>query len=150
VHNLELYRVIVDKYPTNLITEDRWGAVPLLYAFWGAAPAEIIQFLLESYQSLNPDHVFNWTMMVETMGRYDTPKENIQNLLSVKQMNFPDQTIDWEYLLDKFVQPSRYSINHILFLKRMQFLVMCGMSERVETLLAHNIIIASSDCASIR
>jgi hypothetical protein len=25
VHDLELYRVIVDNYPTNLITEDRWG-----------------------------------------------------------------------------------------------------------------------------
>jgi hypothetical protein len=42
VHDLELYCVIVDNYPTNLITEDRWGALPLLYAFWGAAPAEII------------------------------------------------------------------------------------------------------------
>jgi len=33
VHNLELYLVIVQIYPTNLITEDRWGATPLLYAF---------------------------------------------------------------------------------------------------------------------
>ena len=49
VHNLEVYRVIVEKYTTNLITKDRWGALPLLYAFWGAAPAEIIQFLLKSY-----------------------------------------------------------------------------------------------------
>jgi hypothetical protein len=30
VHNLEVYRVMVEKYPTNLITEDRWGALPLL------------------------------------------------------------------------------------------------------------------------
>jgi len=33
VHDLELYRVIVEKYPANLITEDRWGALPLLYVF---------------------------------------------------------------------------------------------------------------------
>jgi hypothetical protein len=44
VHDLEVYRVIVENYPTNLITEDRWGALPLLYAFWGAAPAEINSF----------------------------------------------------------------------------------------------------------
>ena len=74
VHNLEMYRVIVEKYPTNLITEDRWGALPLLYAFWGAAPAETIQFLLKSYQALYPGYEFNWTNMVETMGRTDTPK----------------------------------------------------------------------------
>ena len=53
--------MIVEKYPANLITEDRWGALPLLYAFWGAAPSEIIHFLLESYQLLYPGHVFNWT-----------------------------------------------------------------------------------------
>ena len=133
VHDIELYRVIVDNYPANLITEDGWGAVPLLYAFWGAAPAEIIQFLLDSYQSLYPNHVFNWTMMVETMGRCDTPKESIENLLLVKQMHFPEQTIDWEYLLDQFALPSKVSFTTI-FTERMQFLVMCGMSESVEAL----------------
>jgi hypothetical protein len=102
VHDVEVYRVIIDNYPTNLITEDRWGATPLLYAFWGAAPNEIIQFFLKSYQLLYPDHVFNWTMMVKTMGRCDTPKENIENLLSVKQMHYPEQPIDWVYLLDEF------------------------------------------------
>ena len=106
VHDIEVYRVIVENYPTNLITEDWWGALPLLYAFWGAAPTEIIQFLLDSYQSLYPDHVFNWTMMVETIGRCDTPKESIEKLLLVKQMHFPDQTIDWGFLLDKFAKPS--------------------------------------------
>jgi hypothetical protein len=77
VHNLELYRLIVEKYPTNLVTIDRWGALPLLYAFWGAAPNEIIYFLLESYHSLYPGYVFNWTMMVETMARTDTPKKTL-------------------------------------------------------------------------
>jgi hypothetical protein len=102
VHSLELYRVIIDNFPANLIIEDRWGATPLLYAFWGGAPHDITQFLLDSYQSLYPNHVFNWTMMVETMGRCDTPKERIENLLHVKQKLFPEQPIDWVYLLNKF------------------------------------------------
>jgi hypothetical protein len=134
VHDLKLYRVIVEKYPTNLIIEDRWGALPLLYAFWGAAPAEIIQFLLDSYQSLYPDHVFNWTIIVETMGRCDTPKENIENMLHVRQMHFPKQPLDWEYLLDKFALPSRISFEGAPFQELMQFLFMCGMSDRVEAL----------------
>jgi hypothetical protein len=133
VHDLELYRLIVENYPANLITEDRWGALPLLYAFWGAAPTEIIQFLLKSYQSLYPGHVFNWTMMLKTMGRTDTPKESIEKLLSVKQMHFPEQPIDWGYLLDKFARPSCQSVR-TCFHKRMQFLVMCGMSAHVESL----------------
>jgi hypothetical protein len=126
--------VIVEKYPTNLITEDRWGALPLLYAFWGAAPTEIIQFLLDRYQSLYPDHDFNWTMMVETMGRCDTPTENIQNLLRVKRIHFPDQPIDWDYLLDKFANCSNFSFSGPPFKERMQFLLMCGLSSHVEAL----------------
>jgi hypothetical protein len=134
VHYIELYRVIVEKYPTNLITEDRWGALPLLYAFWGAAPTEIIQFLLESYQSLYPCFEFNWTMMVETMGRCDTPKESIENLLCVKQIHFHDQSIDWEYLLNEFAKPSNLHLNIVLLQEQMRFLFMCGMSDRVEAL----------------
>jgi hypothetical protein len=42
VQNLELYKVLVAKYPGNLITEDRWGALPLLYAVWGEAPDEVV------------------------------------------------------------------------------------------------------------
>jgi hypothetical protein len=134
VHNLEVYRVIVEKYPANLITEDRWGALPLLYAFWGAAPVEIIQFLLGSYKSLYPGYEFNWTMMVETMGRCDTPKEIIENLLCVRQMHFPEQPLDWEYLLNKFAQPSNCNFHGAPFQECMQFLFICGMSERVEAL----------------
>jgi hypothetical protein len=110
-----MYRVIVERYPTNLITKDRWGALPLLYAFWGAAPAEIIKFLLESYQSLYPGFEFNWTNMVETMGRTDTPKEIIENMLRVRQIHFPEQPIDWEYLLDEFVKPSAFHISIVLY-----------------------------------
>jgi hypothetical protein len=134
VHNIEVYRVVVEKYPANLITEDRWGALPLLYAFWGAAPNEIIEFLLGSYQCIYPGHVFNWTMMVETIGRCDTPKESIENLLHVKQLHFPEQPIDWEYLLDQFARPSQISLADAPNQERMKFLVMCGMSESVEAL----------------
>jgi hypothetical protein len=106
-----MYRIIVENYPTNLITEDRWGALPLVYAFWGAAPAEIIQFLLDSYQSLYPVYEFNWKMMVETMGRCDTPKERIENLLCVKQMHFSEQPINWGYLLDRFAEVEDFCIS---------------------------------------
>jgi hypothetical protein len=134
VHDLELYRVIVDNYPANLITKDRWGGLPLLYAFWGDAPAEIIQFLLDSYQSLYPDYEINWTNMVETMGRTSTPKERIENLLHVNQIHFPDQPIDWEYLLDEFVKPRQFHQNATLFQEKIHFLFMCGMSSCVEAL----------------
>jgi hypothetical protein len=123
VHNLEAYHLIVEQYPANLITKDRWGALPLLYAFWGGAPVEVIEFLLDSYHSLYPDYVFNWTMMVETMGQCQTPKERINNLLCVRQMQFPDQPIDWEYLLTQFARSSSRFHNVVLFQEQMRFLL---------------------------
>jgi len=134
VHDLELYRLIVEKYPTNLITEDRWGALPLLYAFWGAAPNKIIHFLVKSYESLYPDHIFNWTMMVETMGRCDTPNERIENLLCVKQVHYPEQPINWVYLLDVFAEPSNRNFHGAHFQEHMRFLFTCGMLDRVKAL----------------
>ena len=100
-HNLEVYHFIVEKYPTNLITEDRWGATPLLYAFWGAAPAEIINFLIDSYQSLYPDHEFDWTDMVITLGRANAPVDVIQNLLDVQHTLSPGYNIDWDQILEE-------------------------------------------------
>ena len=60
----ELYQVLVEKYPENLIVKDAWGATPLLYAIWGEAPSEIIQFLINRYQSLYPAHAFDWNGML--------------------------------------------------------------------------------------
>ena len=134
VHDLELYRVIVDNYPTNLIIEDAWGATPLLYAFWGAAPPEIIQFLLDSYQLLYPDHEFNWTMMMKTLGLFGTPKEHIENLLHVRQTHFSDHAIDWVYLLDAFAARLQFYNGEQFPEQNMKFLFTCSMSSRVEAL----------------
>ena len=89
--------------------------------------------MLEIYQSLYPGYVINWTNMVETMGRTDTPKERIENLLCVKQIHFPEQPIDWEYLLNDFMRQSNVCFQSI-FTERMQLLVTCGMSESVESI----------------
>jgi len=101
VQQLDLYQVLVEKYPENLITEDAWGALPLFYAIWGNSPDEIVQFLVQKYQSLYPNHEFDWSMMIETLGRADAPKETIQNLLSVQHEYFPNQIIDWHTVLEE-------------------------------------------------
>jgi hypothetical protein len=50
VHDIELYRVIIENYPANLITEDRWGALPLLYwrecNFYSCAACQTVWKLL--------------------------------------------------------------------------------------------------------
>ena len=68
------------------------------------------------------------------MGRTDTPKESMENLLCVKQMHFPEQSIDWDHLLDVFAEPSYRNFRGAPFQERMQFLFMCSMSSHVEAL----------------
>jgi len=42
---LDLYQLMVDYYPENLIVEDSWGAIPLLYALWGTHHVGLFNFL---------------------------------------------------------------------------------------------------------
>ena len=62
------------------------------------------------------------------------PKKSIENLLSVKQMHFPEQPIDWEYLLIDFAQPFKFHTPGVMFQEQMRFLFIRGMSVRVEAL----------------
>ena len=100
VYHLELYRVLIEKYPDNLITEDRWGTVPLFYAVWGNAPSEIVQFLVESYKSIYPNYKFDWTGMITTLGERCAPESSIKSLLDLQKVSFTVQKIDWDKVLN--------------------------------------------------
>ena len=54
-------------FPENLVTEDIWGALPILYVVWGNAQSDIVDFLVERYESLYPGYRMNWTNMAETL-----------------------------------------------------------------------------------
>ena len=69
-HNLDLlFRFIVANSPSSLITEDKWGCLPILYTIWGGAPDEIVQFLIDEHKSAFPNHILNWDFMMETLCR---------------------------------------------------------------------------------
>jgi hypothetical protein len=78
------------------------GAATLLYAIWGDAPVEIVNFLIICYQSLFSDHEFNWTDMVITLGRANAPVDVIQYLLDVQHTLSPGYNIGWDQILVEF------------------------------------------------
>ena len=51
-----------------------------------------------------------------------------------KQMHFLEQPLDWEYLLTAFASFSSRFQNNVMFQEQMRFLVMCGLSVRLEAL----------------
>jgi hypothetical protein len=108
VQCLEVYQLIVDNFPRNLIVEDAWGATPLLYAIWGDAPNEIAQFLVNSYQSLYPNHEFDWNGMLITLGQANASKAVIRNLLRHLQPTLsPEYNIDWDQVLGELASATR-------------------------------------------
>ena len=98
---LELYQVIVERYPQNLITKDKFGAEPLLYAIWGSAPSEVLQFLADNYKSKYPDYELDWYGMVRTLA--SSPSTQVlHNLFDIQDTYFPDQKIcGWSNLIDE-------------------------------------------------
>jgi hypothetical protein len=90
---------LVEKYPGNLIVRDSWGATPLLYAVWGDAPSEIIEFLVNSYQSLYSNNEFDWIDMLMTLGQANASVSVIQNLLNVQNTLSPNTPLCGSRLL---------------------------------------------------
>ena len=112
VQRCELYQLMVGMYSGNLIVEDSWRATPLLYAIWGDAPSEIVQFLVDSYQSLFPNHQFDWNAMLLTLGRSSVSKVVMQNLLNIQHALSPGYNIDWDRILGELAVPTELNEPH--------------------------------------
>jgi len=93
---IEMFRLLIDKYPETLIMEDKWGEIPLMYAIWCNAPTEILDLLVASYKSLYPEYEFDWSGMLLTLAKRNVPLANIQKLITTQQKSFPDQEYDMQ------------------------------------------------------
>ena len=107
-HTLEMYELIVQKYPENLVTRDIWGDVPLLYAFWCNAPDEIVRFLVESYKTRYPGYTFDWESMIETMAGNNLLTSRIQSLMDIQQHDFVAQECNLQDVVARLVSLNQY------------------------------------------
>jgi len=107
-HTLEMYELIVQKYPENLVTRDIWGDVPLLYAFWCNAPEEIVRFLVESYKTRYPGYTFDWESMIETMAGNNLLTSRIQSLMDIQQHVFVAQECNLQDVVARLVSFNQY------------------------------------------
>jgi hypothetical protein len=127
-HTLEMYELIVQKYPQNLVTQDKWGDVPLLYAFWCNAPDEIVRFLVESYKTRYPGYTLDWEHMILTLADNKVHTSRIQLLIDIQQQDFANQECNLEDVVARF-DCSIYSPRTIEIL---QFLLREIVSRRIE------------------
>jgi hypothetical protein len=134
-HDLEIYQLLVEVQCEYLITEDKWGDIPLLYLFWFNAPDEIIQFMVDSYKAIYPGYEIRWGSMIFTMADALSPLPPIQNLLNTHQRCFPDQTCNMEALVLALAESAKNGsckcrINRESF----RFLLKFSIKERLDSL----------------
>ena len=96
---IEMYRLLIEKYPETLIMKDKWGDIPLLYAIWCNASLDVVELLVESYKLLHPDYEFDWSGMIQTLAKRNVPLTNIKKLVNAHQDNFPHQDYDLQQII---------------------------------------------------
>jgi len=136
-HDVAMYRLLIDNFPENVTAKDKWGALPILYAFWVNAPSTITQFLVEKHKTLFPDYVLDWAGMLEILVQSHVPIGNIQNLLNVKQSSFPDQSCSVKDLVMKLAKAdtSRCKYDRCnISIKVFKYLLQASISKRLDTL----------------
>jgi len=117
-HDMDLYRFLIETYPNNLITQDKWGDLPILYTFCGNAPREVMQLLVESHKTYFPGHALDWGRMIITVGESNAPG-GIRNLFDMHQNHFPDQDINWEECAVELARSQSASIETFKILLRL-------------------------------
>ena len=135
-HRLEMYQLLVEHYPENLIAMDRSKRIPLVYAIWCGAPSEIIEFLAESYKRKHPEYVFDWGKLVEYMVSAGAPLPSVQVLLDTHARSFPDQELNMKGLvigLAHGLDTDSENVRHIPIAK-LQFLLHESIAKQVESL----------------
>ena len=131
-HCLEMYQLLVEQYPDNLIAKDICEQIPLIYAIWCGAPSEVVEFLAKSYKVNYPEYVFDWENMVRHLLVHDAPLPRIQVLLDTRDRSFPDQKLDKTFLTIEFAQV--FDGDKGVPIAKFQFLLRNSIAKRVESL----------------
>ena len=134
---IEMYRLLIDKYPETLIMKDKWGDIPLLYAFWCNASTEVIDLLVESHKTLHLNYEFNWKRMIKILVRHNVPLMRIQKLVNTQHNSFPKQEYDMQQLVTELAShdASQASFNKsFTSVDTIQYLLRVSIAKRLDTL----------------
>jgi hypothetical protein len=115
-HHLDMYQMLISRYPEHLIIEDVWHDIPLLYLLWGQAPPHIVEFVANSMIEYQHEYIIDWGKMIETLCTGLAPFASIDYLLEMNQLYFPNQPlqdVDWNGMVRILCTKAKASEEHI-------------------------------------
>lgn len=117
-HRTAMYEMLIARHPEDLIAEDRWGDIPLLYALWGRAPRAIVDLLATKMREHLPGYAVNWAKMVRTFCAATAPPSCVEILIDTVRNSFPEQVprlrcIEWGHMVGLLCAEGRASEEHM-------------------------------------
>jgi len=93
-HHIELYQLLIETCPQNLVKEDAWGDIPLVYALWGNTPNEIVNVLVDSKKRHFPNQIIDGKTIIATLCNGNAPIENIKKAIELEGLHasFPSRS----------------------------------------------------------
>ncbi len=137
IHHLEMYQLLVEKYPENLTVKDKWGETPLMYTFCCNAPMGIIEFLVESYKSEYPNFDIDWESMIDSLIYLRAPVPRLRILLETHQRYFPDQKFDMLIVVARVARLMDGGYYHTKC-ETFRFLLRASIEKRLDALTVNN------------
>mmetsp|Transcript_18991 Transcript_18991/g.40047 ORF Transcript_18991/g.40047 Transcript_18991/m.40047 type:complete len:488 (+) Transcript_18991:136-1599(+) len=114
---VDMFQLLIDQYPEQLVTEDHWGDIPLFYSIWGRAPLEIVDLLVDSMKIHHPNYKVGWVRMVETLCLAMAPTSCLEYLIEMNLKKFEEHielcTLDWALMVDLLCTKARASEDHV-------------------------------------
>lgn len=84
VQHIGLYKLIVDKYPKDLMTKDKWGDLPILYAIRSCVPENILLYLIGRMKAVYPTFKMDWDQSFASLCRSQPPTDTILSLIQMQ------------------------------------------------------------------
>jgi len=135
---IDMYQILIEKYPEALIIKDKWGDIPLLYSIWCSASTEVVELLVESYKSLHPYYEFDWGGMLQTMAKRNVPLVMIQKLINTQLKYFPDQYLGTKQVVTELASCNEQGFRSISYAytsdETFRYLLRISISKRLDSL----------------
>lgn len=114
-HHLDMYQMLLSRYPGHVYAKDKWGDVPLLYLIWGRAPWDIVEFVARSMNTYRETYLIDWEKMIETFCVGLAPTACLEYLFETSRRIFPNQKleVDWNHMIRLLCTKGKASAEHV-------------------------------------